>query len=502
MPAKPSVPGKSSGAGGSDARTFYKIGNEHYEKGDFDKAIENYDKAIELNPEYEKAYYNRGLAFACKEDYDKAIVDIKKVIEIKPNFAEAYYILGLAYEYKQLPDKAIEAYNKALKLNPNFKDAKSRLELTMSKKEKMAKAGGAGAPAGGAPGKAKAGQTKTEDGQLKEVAFLEKPKLNFTNVAGMEHMKETIKKFIVYPFKDPELAKKYGMQAGGGVLLYGPPGCGKTFVAKATAGECTANFLNAKISDMVDMYAGNTEKNIHKVFETARQNSPAIVFMDEMEALGGKREGDSQQHMKMAVNQLLAEMDGVEGTTENILVMGATNMPWEVDPALRRSGRFGSMIYIPPPDHKSRVAILKLECKNRPISGINFSRLGRATIGYSAADMKQIVKEASMIPWEQEFKTGKGRDINMGDFLSVIKKRKSTLPPWYELVSKEIVGKKEKQIIDGKEHVTEKPSKLSPEERELYKDLIKEIEKGNKWYWQWAKKVWRWIAIYIPIPFF
>ncbi len=483
---------KSSGSG-EDARTYYKIGNEYYEKGDFDNAISNYTRAIGLDPKYDKAYYNRGLAYACKEDYDKAIADINKVIELKPEFAEAYYILGLAYEYKSMPDRAIEAYNKALKLNPSFKDAQNRLELTLSQKEKAEKEA--------KPAEGGARETKIEDGQIKEVAFLEKPKMNFENVAGMEWLKNIIKRYIVYPFKDPKLAEKYGMRAGGGVMLYGPPGCGKTFIAKATAGECQANFINAKISDIVDMYAGNTEKNLHKVFESARKAAPSIIFFDEMEALGGKREGEQQQHMKMAVNQMLAEMDGIEGTTENILVVGATNMPWDVDPALRRSGRFGTMVYIPPPDWRSRMAIFKLECKNRPVSRIAWYRLAFATMSYSSADIKQVVKEAAMIPWEQEYLTGKGRSITTADFIRVLKQRKSTLPPWYQLVEKEIVGKKETQYIDGKPHITEKPSKLSPEEQEAYKDLINEIKRGNRFYWKWIRTLVRHVALYVPIPF-
>ena len=480
----------------SDARTYYKLGNEYYEKGDFDNAIANYNKAIEIDPTYDKAYYNRGLAYACKEDYDRAIADINKVIELKPNFAEAYYILGLAYEYKNLLDKAIEAYNTALRLNPGFKDAQTRLELTISKKEKMEKERAAAAPSSGVL----TGESKIEEGQIKEVAFLEKPKINFSHVAGLDQMKKIILRHIVWPFKNPKLAEKYGMKAGGGVLLYGPPGCGKTFIAKATAGECDANFINARISDIVDMYAGNTEKNLHKIFVTARQNAPAILFFDEVDALGGKREGEQQQHMKMAVNQLLAEMDGIESANENVLVLAATNMPWDVDPALRRSGRFGTMVYIPPPDFNSRKAIFQLECKGRPIGRIAWNRLALATWGYSSADIKQIVKEAAMIPWEEEFKTGKGRNITTGDFIKVIKQRKSTLAPWYQLVEKEIVGKKETQYIDGKPHVTEKPSKIGPEEQELYRDLINEIKKNNKFYWKWLRTLVKYIALYVPIP--
>ena len=496
----------------TDPRALYKQGNEYYEKGDFDQAIRLYTRAIEADPTFDKAYYNRGLAHACKEEYDLAIADIQRVIDLKPNFAEAYHILGLAYEYKNDPDKAIDAYNKALKINPDLKDAQQRLELTLSKKERMASepypssssasSSSSYSSSSSSSSSTRMGESKVEDGQIKEVAFFEKPKLNFKDVAGMEGMKNTIYRYIVWPFKDPKLAEKYGMKAGGGVLLYGPPGCGKTFIAKATAGECQSNFINAKISEIVDMYAGNTEKNLHKVFQTARDHSPAIIFMDEVDGLGGKREGgEQQQHLKMAVNQLLAEMDGIESANENVLTIAATNMPWDVDPALRRSGRFGKIIYIPPPDFNSRVAIFKLECRNRPMSRwIPWNRLALATWGYSSADLKEIVKEAAMIPWEQEFKTGNGREIRGGDFINVIKKKKSTLAPWYQLVKKEIVGQEETQIVDGKPHTTKKQSKVGPDEQDTYRELIKEIERGNKFYWKWLKLAVKYFGLYVPLP--
>lgn len=450
-------------AGKEDAEEYYKIGNEYYEKGNFDVAVEYYTKAIRIDPLFDKAYYNRGLAYACKEEYDKAIEDINKMIELKPNFAEAYYILGLAYEYKNMPDKAIENYNKALELNPDFKDAENRLELAKSKKEKAKEV------------------TTTEPGTLAKIEFLEKPKINFNDVAGMKYAKEVINELIVYPFKNPELAKKYGKTAGGGVLFYGPPGCGKTFIAKATAGQCDVNFIHARINEIVDMYAGNTEKNLHRVFETARRNAPAVVFFDEMEALGGKREADMQGFQRMAVNQFLAEMDGLESTTENVLVVGATNAPWDVDPALKRAGRFGRTVYVGLPDKKSREALFKLYCKNRPVGKISWGRLARATEGYSSADIKQICEDAATIPWKEAFEGKRERPIEMRDFLKAIRKRKSSLTEWFGTVKKQLVGRKEKVVQDGKEHWVEHESKLTPEEKQMYKDLIDDVKQYTMW---------------------
>ena len=251
-----------------NAEGYYKTGNEYYEKGNFDLAVEYYNKAIRADPMFDKAYYNRGLAYACKEEYDKAIEDINKMIELKPNFAEAYYILGLAYEYKNMPDRAIENYNKALELNPDFKDAQNRLELAKSKKEKAKEV------------------TTTEPGTLMKVEFVEKPKINFKDVAGMAYAKEIINEQIVYPFKNPALAKKYGKSAGGGILFYGPPGCGKTFMAKATAGQCDVNFIHARINEIVDMYAAKKAASSKPFKPTGRKSFIALTYPKPLSAKG------------------------------------------------------------------------------------------------------------------------------------------------------------------------------------------------------------------------
>ena len=286
-------------------------------------------------------------------------------------------------------------------------------------------------------------------------------------------------------------------------MLYGPPGCGKTFVMKAAAGECNSSFINAKISDILDMYVGNTEKNLHSIFETARKNNPCIVFFDEMEALGGRREdmNQSTQYMKVAVNQMLFEMDGIESNNQNVLVVGATNAPWDVDPALRRSGRFGKAIFIPEPDYRSRVDILKMHIKRVPAaSAIAFRRIALATIGYASADLKSIVEEAAAIPWRDAFKNGKQRTVTTEDFLTALKKKKSSLPPWYEQAKKQIGTQEEKTMVDGKEHVKITESKLAGAEKEAFKDLLDIIKKRNEiWY-----KAYVWIvrnaALYLPLP--
>jgi len=464
-------------------------GDAYYRLQDYNSAIKDYDKAIQINNNYLKAYYNRGLSYASLEDYDKAIEDFSKVIELKPDFAEAYHLRGLAKEYNSDLDGAAADYEQALKLNPELTEAKQHLDSVKEKKEQQGK---------GEEGKAGA-----------DIKMLQKPNMTFADVAGMDKMKEEIRKSIVYPMINPDLARKYGKLGGGGILMYGPPGCGKTYIVKAAAGECKAGFINAKLSDLLDMYVGNTEKNIHKVFELARKNAPCILFFDEVDAIGGRRDqGEGQQYMRMAVNQMLYEMDGVEAHNENVLTIAATNAPWDVDPALRRSGRFSKAIYIPEPDFASRIAILKMHAKKRPLAFfIPYSLLALATWGYASSDLKAVVDEAATYPWLEAFfaiqkKTEefikKGMDkakaeelakkqvvqrpINIADFTRALIKKKSSLPPWYEQAKKQIGKQEEITIVDGKEHKKVTESKMGPGEREVFKDLLGAINNRNQWY--------------------
>ncbi len=466
---------------------FNNKGDAYYRKQDYTGAIKDYDKAIMLNPNYLKAYYNRALSYASLEDYEKAVEDFTKVVQLKPDFAEAYHLRGLAYEYAGDVDGAISDYEKALELSPELAEAKSHLESAKSKKS----TGG-----GGAGGEGKEGKTS-------EIRVLRKPDMNFTDVAGMEKMKEEIREAVIYPMAKPELARRYGKLGGGGIIMYGPPGCGKTYIVKAAAGECESAFINAKLSDLLDMYVGNTEKNIHKVFETARKNAPCILFFDEIDAIGGRRDAqEGAQYMKMAVNQMLYEMDGVEAHNENVLVIAATNAPWDVDPALRRSGRFGKTLYVPEPDFGSRKAIIKIHAIKRPVSkGIPYWRLALATSGYASADLKAIVEEAAAIPWREAFKSGKERKVRASDFIKAVRKKRSSLPPWYEQANKQIGKQEEITIVDGKEHKKVTDSKMGAGEKDAFKDLLKVIEKRTKWYNKLWVKILKNTALILPIPF-
>ncbi len=257
---------------------------------------------------------------------------------------------------------------------------------------------------------------------------MERPTMTFKNVGGLEELKEQIKMNIIYPFQNPALFKSFGKKIGGGILLYGPPGCGKTFIARATAGECHARFINIAINDILDMYVGGSEKNLHHVFELARRHTPAVIFIDELDAIGGSRQQMRYHHSRMLTNQLLNELDGVETDNSEILVLGATNSPWFVDASLRRPGRFDRVLFVPPPDLKARVEILTLYLKGKPIEAIDYTRVAKLMERFSGADVKAVCDMAADTVIMSAMRTGKVRPIRTEDLLEALKKvRPSTL---------------------------------------------------------------------------
>ena len=190
-------------------------------------------------------------------------------------------------------------------------------------------------------------------------------------------------------------------------------------------------------------------------------------------------------------------MDGVEKNPEGIFVIGATNQPWDIDPAMKRSKRFGESIYIPPPDYKTRKQAFIYNTRKMPLSRISFDRLARATMGFSQADIEEISDKAALIPAAEEDRTGKRRKIKMSDFLRMIKTHGNTLDEWYAMVKKGIISKTETQIVDGKKQTIVKEGKLSPEEKAKYKPLIKDVKKNSNKAYLFFKKIVRWISIYL-----
>ncbi|WP_114416225.1 ATP-binding protein [Marinospirillum perlucidum] len=261
-----------------------------------------------------------------------------------------------------------------------------------------------------------------------------KNRITFEQVGGLDELKRQARLKIIEPFRHPELFKKFKKQAGGGLLLYGPPGCGKTWFARALAGECGAAFFNVAISDILDMWMGNSEKNLQALFATARAHKPAVIFIDEMDALGRKRELlRHSSGMSNMINQFLAEMDGIDTDNENLLVIGATNAPWDVDSAFRRPGRFDRTLLVPPPDLPARSGILQQRLQELPIAPLNYAELAEATAGFSGADLKGLVDRASETVLEAILENGKDENITQALLLQLTKSIQPSTLEWLDL---------------------------------------------------------------------
>jgi len=258
-----------------------------------------------------------------------------------------------------------------------------------------------------------------------------KPDVNFADVGGMEAVKREIDLKIIKPLENAELFASYGKKVGGGILLYGPPGCGKTFIAKATAGEINANFINVSLDDILDMWHGNSEKNLHKYFELARSRKPCVIFIDEVDALGAKRSDLRQSAGKNVINQFLAELDGIHADNDGVLIIGATNTPWHLDTAFRRPGRFDRIIFVPPPDEISKEAIIKLKIADKPHDNIDYRKVSKKTPDYSGADINAMIDIAIEKILEEALSSGVPKPITTKDLLAAAKIHKASTIDWF-----------------------------------------------------------------------
>ncbi|MEU3743862.1 MULTISPECIES: ATP-binding protein [Streptomyces] len=257
--------------------------------------------------------------------------------------------------------------------------------------------------------------------------------VRLADVGGMEEVKERLEAAFLAPMRNPELRRLYGKSLRGGLLLYGPPGCGKTFIARAVAGELGANFLTVSLSDVLDMWIGASEKNIHDIFETARRQAPCVVFLDELDALGAKRSRTHHSGLRNVVNQLLTELDGIASGAgnEGVFVLAATNVPWDVDIALRRPGRLDRTLLVLPPDAAAREAILRYHLRERPIEAVDLGKLVNVTEDFSGADLAHLCESAAEAALLDSARTGSVRLITTKDLLGAAKQIKPSTEPWF-----------------------------------------------------------------------
>lgn len=274
------------------------------------------------------------------------------------------------------------------------------------------------------PAKISKQEQNDEDEDVKKWQTAQIPNIKFDDVAGLEEVKKAITIRMINPIKYPDKYKMYGKKTGGGVLLYGPPGTGKTMIAKAIANEVGAKFYTVKGSDIVSKWVGESEKNINSLFEEANKQDRAIIFIDEMDSLIGKRGVDT--HNDKRVNEFLQQIDGFAGRNPNLLLLGATNRPWDIDSAAMRSGRFSQKIYLPLPDAPARKFMIEKSMKNVPVEkDFNVDKIVAQTQNYSGADLEELCDRAKDEPLLKAIATNSVVLVSNEDFDKVL----AVMPP-------------------------------------------------------------------------
>lgn len=265
---------------------------------------------------------------------------------------------------------------------------------------------------------------------------VERPKVALADVAGMTDVKQHLESSFLAPMRNPEMARMFGKAPRGSLLMYGPPGCGKTFIARAIAGELGASFMHATLADIVGSHWGETEKAIHALFETARSAKPCVIFFDEFDAIGGRRTsgGSNSQSLRMITSQLLEEFDGVRAANDGVYVLAATNRPWDVDPALRRPGRLDRTVLILPPDEPAREAIIRTGLRDKPAADIDAGEVARRTDEFSGADLSYVVSTAVEGAFMESLQAGVPRMITTIDLESAASRTVPSTRSWFEQV--------------------------------------------------------------------
>ncbi|HEU4781304.1 MAG TPA: ATP-binding protein [Steroidobacteraceae bacterium] len=255
-------------------------------------------------------------------------------------------------------------------------------------------------------------------------------KTRFMHIAGMEDLKKSIRLQIIEPFLNPGMFAKFRKKAGGGILLYGPPGCGKTMLARAVANECNASFLSIGISEILTAWLGESERNLALMFEKARAQKPCVMFFDELDALAFARSKSSSDTSRKIVNEFLSQLDGFENANDQVLILAATNMPWDVDPAMKRPGRFARQVFVPPPDAVARARIIELALESVPHGTVDPAAVAKVTEQFSGADVDALVERAKEYVLSEYVETRHEREISQADLLRAATELTPTTLDW------------------------------------------------------------------------
>ena len=416
------------------------LGDLLLEAGDLARGAQSYRQALDLAPDDAETKLALADAYVRQGEHDVALVLLNQLIQGSEPPARAYLLAARTYLHVENKEQAAQAYQQAIAADPSLADPDLQQSLIAAETESPPRE-----------------QIRVGDDLVFVVAgedeapsndLVERPRVAFKDVGGMDTLKEEIRIKIIYPLTRPEIYRAYGKAIGGGILMYGPPGCGKTYLARATAGEVKAHFLSIGLHDVLDMYIGQSEHNLHAIFELARANTPCVLFFDEVDALGASRSDMRYSAGRKVINQLLAELDGVNTSNEGILILAATNAPWHVDAAMRRPGRFDRVLFVPPPDAQAREAILRIMLAGKPTDKVDYRKLSRQTDNFSGADLRGVVDMAVENKLREAMQSGAPMPITTRDLSAAIRAVRPTTKEWLSTARNYAVYSNQSGIYD------------------------------------------------------
>ena len=396
------------------ATTLMQSGRAEDAEAEFRRLVEAKPDDPGLRLELANCFFQQG-------KYSPALVIVEDLVSKRETTAAAFLLHSRLLVQRGDAAFAVTEYRSALEEDPSLRDAEleSRLGIDASASSSVS------------DGRVRAAWGGEDESTTPQRAEFERPKIRFSDVGGMATLKEEIRMKVIYPMQHPEMFAAYGKAVGGGILMYGPPGCGKTHLARATAGEISAGFLNIGIHDVLDMWLGNSEKALHALFQTARGNKPCVMFFDEVDALGASRSDMKTSAGRHLINQFLTETDSVASSNEGVLILAATNAPWHLDPAFRRPGRFDRIIFVPPPDREGRAEILRLLLQGKPVDSIDHDAVAKKTDDYSGADLKAVIDVCVEAKLSEAMKTGRPLPITTRDLLGAAKQVQPSTRDWF-----------------------------------------------------------------------
>jgi len=403
--------------------------------GRWDDAIAGNREIVRLVPEDVDAKIALADSFIGGDRATSAVLVVEEALRAAPERADLRYLYARALASAGESSRAVAAYREGYAMDPSLAD----MDLAVAVGFDAASDNGAQGFNHGAA---------TDSPEEIPAAFASKPTISFADVGGMDALKEQIRLQIIHPFTNPNLYAAYGQAAGGGLLLYGPPGCGKTHLARATAGEIGASFVSVGIADVLEMWIGASERNLHQIFETARRYRPSVLFFDEADALASDRAKFAGSAGRTLVNQFLAEMDGMSASNEDILVLAATNAPWHLDSAFRRPGRFDRVLFVPPPDQAARAAIIGLLLEAKPTRDVDVQRVASVMDGYSGADLKGVIDRAVQTKLVAAMRDGLPLPITTDDLLVATRSATPSTREWFAYVRNYVLYANEGGLYD------------------------------------------------------